>query len=91
MKNDEFFIKEFCDRCGNGLIARTMSWFTTETICIPCAGDERNIRRCLPNMGKDFEDCGYIPKTVGEADINQKEQILKQKNQIQFLKWKEKN
>jgi hypothetical protein len=42
-------------------------------------------------MGKDFEDCGYIPKTVGEADINQKEQILKQKNQIQFLKWKEKN
>lgn len=66
MEDDQFFTKEFCDRCGNGLVQRTMSWFNTDTICMTCSGKERKIRSCLPENGRAYEGCGYIPETVGD-------------------------
>jgi hypothetical protein len=45
------------------LSIRTMSWFTTETICSKCSSTERELRIMLrQKFGHDFEGCGYIPK-----------------------------
>jgi len=42
MKNDRFFTQTRCDRCGRSLAGgRTMSMFNEETICMDCAGKER--------------------------------------------------
>jgi hypothetical protein len=63
MTNDKFFSQTKCDRCGGNLSSRTMSWFTTETICIDkCAKEEREIKNHLPDGGKNYEGCGYLPK-----------------------------
>ena len=58
---DEFFDKQNCDRCGNVLYARTISWFTNETICMDCSAKEDEIKKRLPDYAKDFEGCGYLP------------------------------
>jgi hypothetical protein len=39
-----------------------MSWFTNETICIPCSIAEGEIKRALPDNGRHYEGCGYLPK-----------------------------
>lgn len=65
MGKDMFFEQENCDRCGQKLVARTMSWFTDETICIECSQAEDLIKQKLREQGKkagDYEGCGYIPK-----------------------------
>jgi hypothetical protein len=61
---DRFFTASKCGRCGGDLSARTMSWFTTETICADCAAKEQDIKRALRAKGIDdaMEGCGYIPK-----------------------------
>ena len=58
---DPFFTQTNCDRCGNPLPVRIMSWFTKETICMTCSGKEQELRATLPDHGSDFEGCGYIP------------------------------
>jgi hypothetical protein len=59
---DSFFDSTHCDRCRKDLKGcRTMSWFTTETICMDCSVEERNIRKELPSGGTFYEGCGYIP------------------------------
>ncbi len=64
--SDDFLSKSRCDRCGNQLTARIMSWFTTETICMECSEKESEIKRKLREKGMGSrEGCGYIPK-VGE-------------------------
>jgi hypothetical protein len=59
---DEFFTKVNCDRCGMKLDTRTMSWFTTETICMICSEKEDEIRKSLPDDDFDYEGCGFVPK-----------------------------
>ncbi|MBX3045202.1 MAG: hypothetical protein KIT33_10310 [Candidatus Kapabacteria bacterium] len=64
---DEFFSKVNCDRCGSELKTRTMSWFTDETICMDCSSSEDNLKKCLPDNGKGYEGCGYLPTINNEV------------------------
>ncbi|TAL67459.1 MAG: gamma-glutamylcyclotransferase [Bacteroidetes bacterium] len=66
---DKFFSKKYCDRCGNVLDARTMSWFNDDTICMNCSDKESAIKKKLQDGGKSYEGCGYIP------DVNKQEAI----------------
>jgi len=61
---DKFFSQSNCDRCGNSLTARTMSWFTEETICMDCSKKEAEIKTALRNAGdsRAMEGCEYLPK-----------------------------
>ena len=60
---DRFFTQTRCDRCGKELEARTMSWFTKETICLDCSKKEQVIKAKLREKGlADGEGCGYIPE-----------------------------
>jgi hypothetical protein len=59
---DKFFEIENCQRCNSPLPVRILSWFTDETICIKCSIKETEIKRALPDCGKNYEGCGYIPK-----------------------------
>jgi len=65
--NDKFFAKNNCDRCGNSLSARTMSWFTKETICMTCSDREQEIKKTLRDQGhkEAMEGCGYVPHIPG--------------------------
>ena len=65
--NDEFFSKKNCDRCSSELSARTMSWFTDETICIECSDKEDVIKKSLTDKGRSFEGCGYLPTINDEV------------------------
>ena len=68
---DTFFTQQNCDRCNADLEVRTMSWFTSETICGNCSNEERELRKTLPNNGRKLEGCGYIPgDKVGTIDIS---------------------
>ena len=62
---DRLFDATHCERCHADLsnTARTMSWFTEETICSTCSDVESMIRKQLPNYGCDHEGCGYVPHT----------------------------
>ena len=60
--SDNFFSQEACDRCGGKLVIRMTSWFTDETICIDCIEKESLIRNTLPEHGRYYEGCGFIPK-----------------------------
>ena len=62
---DRFFEKTHCDRCGEKLVGRILSWFTDATICLDCSGKEDEIKERLRQQGKnpdDYEGCGYIPQ-----------------------------
>ena len=62
---DTFLSQENCDRCGSPLTARTMSWFTDETICTECSEQESALKSRLRKSGMDpdvLEGCGYVPK-----------------------------
>jgi len=60
---DKFFTQTNCDRCGTPLFARIMSWFNNDTICVnKCKREEDELKAKLPNGGKTYEGCGYIPK-----------------------------
>ena len=63
--NDTFLSQTNCDRCHKSLNgSRTTSWFTEQTICIPCSKKERKIKDALDAKGQDtrrFEGCGYLP------------------------------
>ena len=64
-KQDAFFSTENCGRCGKALKVRTMSWFTTEAICMECHDKEAEVKQRLQAAGKnpdDYEGCGYIPE-----------------------------
>lgn len=66
-KADKFFTKTHCDRCSNDLSSRIMSWFTDNVICMDCSEKETKIRNRLPDHGRMFEGCGFIPSAnVGE-------------------------
>lgn len=59
---DDFLTKQVCDRCPNSLSMRTMSWFTTEAICMDCSGKEDILKKILRSKGKnDMEGCGHVP------------------------------
>jgi len=66
MNEDKFFGKTKCDRCGKDLKGFTMSWFTEEAICIDCSEKETQIKKKLPEGGKDYEGCGYLPEISKE-------------------------
>jgi hypothetical protein len=38
-----------------------MSWFNNDTICMHCKDKETEIRKTLPDHGKSYEGCGYVP------------------------------
>ena len=62
---DKFFTQSNCDRCGEHLVTRTMSWFNNETICVEKCGEaEKELRAKLPNSGRNHEGCGYIPNVA---------------------------
>jgi hypothetical protein len=61
---DLFFEIKNCQRCNSPLPVRILSWFTNETICINCSVKETEIKRTLPNNGKEYEGCGYIPEII---------------------------
>ena len=65
---EPFFTQTHCDRCQKPLVpARIMSWFTKETICMDCSKKEKELRAKLPNHGRDYEGCGYVPTETGEV------------------------
>jgi hypothetical protein len=47
-----------------------MSFFTTETICLDCSLKEDELKQNLPDGGKSYEGCGYIPN-INEKGIRQ--------------------
>lgn len=65
MAQNQFYTQTKCDRCGKFLAVRTMSWFTTQTICMACCSIEQNLKKEMRKKGMnpdDYEGCGYIPK-----------------------------
>ena len=58
MPADQFFHQDLCDRCGGKLVARTMSWFNEDTICMTCSQKEDEIRKTLPENGRYMEGRG---------------------------------
>jgi len=64
-KSKDFFHQKHCDRCKKEFgVARTMSWFTEETICMPCSNKESELKSKLREAGIDdseIEGCGYVP------------------------------
>jgi predicted nucleic acid-binding Zn ribbon protein len=66
--NNDIESKTHCDRCHNKFgVGRTMSWFTTEIICLDCSDKEKEIKNNLPNNGVEFEGCGFVPDKWEEA------------------------
>lgn len=60
---DNFLKQESCERCGTELKSRIMSWFTEEVICIDkCWREEQELKSNLPNRGRNYEGCGFIPE-----------------------------
>jgi len=59
-----FLTQTECDRCKSHLRIRTMSWFTTDTICGTCHDLENEIRIHLPNGGREHEGCGFVPNVL---------------------------
>ena len=62
---DDFFNKKCCDRCGEILKSRIMSWFNEDTLCSACKGRENELKDNLRDKGVNveaLEGCGYIPK-----------------------------
>lgn len=82
---DDFFRRTTCERCGESLSghARTMSWFTEETICtsgrgkyMSCEQKEYKIKQALRDRGLDprkYEGCGYIPTVINSKDFIEKD------------------
>lgn len=63
--DDPFFTKQTCDRCGEPLHVRILSWFTGETIGPKCMEQEKVLKEALKAKGEDtlkYEGCGYIPQ-----------------------------
>lgn len=61
---DEFFDKDRCERCGNELKIRTMSFFKDEIICGDCDSEEQTLMKRMRDQGlspSDYEGCGTIP------------------------------
>ncbi len=77
MQKDTFLSQKTCDRCHQVLKLRTMSWFTNETICIDCSDKERKIRAKLPEGGRAFEGCGYIPIIDIDSILNKQSEDQK--------------
>jgi predicted nucleic acid-binding Zn ribbon protein len=50
-KLDTFLTQENCDRCGDKLVVRTMSWFTDETICEKCSDQEIQFKTNINKIG----------------------------------------
>lgn len=64
-RDDQFFTKQTCDRCGEPLSIRILSWFNGDTIGPKCMAEETAIKEALKAKGEDtlqYEDCGYIPQ-----------------------------
>ena len=62
--DDPFFTQKTCDRCGEPLNVRTLSWFNNDTIGPKCMEKEKAIKEALKARGRDpaqYEACGYIP------------------------------
>lgn len=49
----EFFTQKQCDRCGKKLTVRTLSWFDSETICMDCEAEEKEIKEAIRGRGDD--------------------------------------
>lgn len=60
---DTFLINQKCERCGNKLDVRIMSWFNEDIICMNCSRTENQMKVRLRQFGiRDaLEGCGYIP------------------------------
>ena len=80
--DDNFFHQTHCDRCGKSLSghARTMSWFTEDTICTngpnSCQHQEEKIKSAIKERGEDtrsYEGCGYIPTANNAKDFIEKD------------------
>jgi len=58
------FAHDRCDRCSRITPVRSLSFFTTDTVCMGCLVDEAESMAQLREMGLDpgdFEGCGCIP------------------------------
>lgn len=58
---DDFFGKEYCDRCQSKLDSRTTSWFNTETICLNCSLWEDKIIDAQEKSRRKLEGIGSVP------------------------------
>ena len=58
-----------CHRCNRETNVTTMSWFTEEVICMDCKKEEKNLRSKLPESGRSYEGCGYIPWEFVEVRV----------------------
>ena len=62
---DRFFHTDKCDRCGEPLSGKIMSWFNNDALCLTCSAEEDEIKERLRRKGfdpADYEGCGYIPR-----------------------------
>ncbi|MFZ5945890.1 MAG: gamma-glutamylcyclotransferase [Bacillota bacterium] len=41
MDLNTFLNKDKCDRCGKDLVAKTMGYFNTDTLCLECSEEEK--------------------------------------------------
>jgi len=61
---DDFFNSTYCKRCGFNLAGgRTMSWFSTDVICLQCSNEEDTIKRNMIKRGVNpdrYEGCGPL-------------------------------
>lgn len=62
-RGDTFLTQDRCDRCGNPLHVRILSWFNEDTICMDCSDKEKPIKAALREKGIEsaMEGCGYVP------------------------------
>ncbi|MBT4838135.1 MAG: hypothetical protein HON94_12395 [Methylococcales bacterium] len=57
-----YYTKQNCDRCGNQLTVRKVSWFTDDILCIVCVKKEQVMREELdPDEEQKLKGCGYLP------------------------------
>lgn len=68
---DVFFEKEKCDRCGEKLTSRILSWFNLDVLCMSCYKKEQQLKQDLRKNGEDveaLEGCGYIPQVPNKSN-----------------------
>lgn len=59
--NDDFFDKRLCDRCGEKLHTRYLSWFNWDVICNSCYSVEKVIKKEIEKTGLETEGIGIVP------------------------------
>lgn len=72
---EKFREAEFCERCQSELAGKTMSWFTTETICVYCSSWENLIIEESEKDREELEGIGEVPDVEMDIEIQWGEEL----------------